>query len=461
MYGSCEILIVEPNNGLLTSLDILLKKHFGKVTSVEGTDAMYSFLNSTKADLLLLDLSAVSATTDSKQNIINRIKQICPQMEIILLSTFSQADEALAGVKCGAFDYIPKPWNNDKLIISVKNAIMAKHYKKEAARISNLREDLMESGNYFWGISPAMKKMYTEVHKAAYSQTPVLLCGECGCGKELLAKELHFLSQNNRSFFMKIDVCNCNGEEFAEKLLGSRNRTGKLDLVGNGTLFINNIHRLDLDNQKLLLNIIKSNSFSKIDDNISCNTSARFIFGTAANIETMVLHGEFMEELYNQINIFQIPIPPLRNRKEDIVPLATIFLEKYCSKYGKKIKGFSAKASESMTDYRWDGNVSELAITVEKAVILCDTDEAGIRCFPSLSENACSNTGMGNTGNNMENTNTFPAAFMEDETLEQIEMHVIKKVLARNRGNISLTAQQLGITRQTLYNKGKKYKIID
>ena len=459
-----NILVVEPNNGLLTTLDILLKKHFSKVISVSKSDDMYTFLNNEEVDVLVLDLSV---TTEGKEKVdlVANLVSLYPNTELVLLATFAQVDTALVGIRAGAFDFIPKPWNNDKLIISIKNAINIKHHKKAANRVHLLREGLQDGGNYFWGVSASMKKMYNNVHKVAYSQAPILITGECGCGKELLAKEIHFISQYNKAFFITMDANSLSYDQFMLKLLGKvemidgqvEETVGKLELAQDGTLFINNIERLSEDNQKLLLNIVKTNTYNKINSVTSSNTSVRFLFGSQDDLEKRVLRGEFNEELFNRINDIQIAIPSLRERREDILTLASIFLEKYCRKYGKTIKGFTKQAAEFLLNYNWPGNVSELAVTIEKAVVLCDKPEISPIFFQSIADQGYKVV----IEESAPKESVSFLSLLEENSLEQIEMKIIKAVLSRNRGNVSLTAQQLGITRQTLYNKGKKYKLFD
>ena len=459
-----NILVVEPNNGLLTTLDILLKKHFFKVISVSKSDDMYTFLNNEEVDVLVLDLSVI-AEGKEKNDLVRKLVSSYPNTELVLLATFAQVETALAGVRAGAFDFIPKPWNNDKLIISIKNAISIKQYKRAANRIQLLKEGLQDGGNYFWGVSGAMKKMYNNVHKVAYSQAPILITGECGCGKELLAKELHFISQYNKAFFISMDSNSLTDESFLLKLLGKvevvdgqiDEMVGKLELAQDGTLFINNIEKLSDSNQKLLLNIIKTNSYKKINDVTSSNISIRFLFGSQDDLEKKVLRGEFNEELYNRISDVQLSMPSLRERREDILTLASIFLERYCRKYGKTIKGFTKQAAEFLLNYNWPGNVSELAVTIEKAVVLCDKQEIAPVFFQSIAEQGYKVV----IEEGAPKDNLSFLSLLEESSLEQMEMKIIKAVLSRNRGNMSLTAQQLGITRQTLYNKGKRYKLID
>lgn len=323
---------------------------------------------------------------------------------------------------------------------------MAKRYKKAAGRIDMLKEGLQEKVSYFWGISPSMKRVYNEVHKLSHTGVPVLINGEYGCGKGLLAREIHSISRlSGKSFFISMEPDQASDANFSLKL----------ELAQQGTFFINNIDRLPLSGQQILLDVIKSGKYKKGGENVLAENSLRFIFGCAVDLEKRVLQGEFLEELYNRITVLQINIPSLKERREDIHPLASVFLEKYCRKYDKKIKGFTRAAVDFLKNYNWPGNVSELAVTIEKAVVLCDKMEISPLHFQTLEEHApIRATAQAENG-------AVSAVAVENETLEQMEMRVIRAVLARNRGNMSLTAQQLGITRQTLYNKGKKYRLID
>ncbi len=460
-----RILTVEPNGGLSTTLEILLKKHFGKVISVAGAEKMFAVLGSEEIDVLVVDLNAF-ASTDAGDETIKKISSLCPDVEIVLLTSLAQTSHAVSQVNAGAVDYVTKPWNNDKLVIAVRNALMIGALKKEAGKVSLLKKGLKKESSYFWGISAAMKKVYGAVHKAAYVETPVLISGELGCGKQKIAEEIHNISKRSDALFMTMDAGEIGEEMFALKLVGCckngdaalENIAGKLELAKDGTIFINNVDKLSISNQKLLLNIIKTNTYNSINSNISSIALSRFIFGCGSDLEKMVLRGEFVEELYNRINIIQIELPPLRGRKDDILPLASVFLDKYCKKFSKKIKGFSKPAMEFLASYSWPGNVSELAVTIEKAVILCDRPEIAPVHFQSLPQPPTA--GFANERYAVD-PNLSLLSLVGDDTLEQMEKKIIKAVLQRNRGNMSLTAKQLGITRQTLYNKGEKYGLID
>ena len=279
-----NILIVQPNAGLLTTLDILLKKHFSKVLSVPGLDEMTIAFEQEEVDVLLLDMSLCSP----ESGLIAGLLSARSDVEIVLLATFAQAGAAVEGVNSGAFDYVSKPWNNDRLIISIKNAIMAKRYKKAAGRIDMLREGLQERVSYFWGISPSMKRVYNEVHKLSHTGVPVLINGEYGCGKELLAREIHSISRlSGKSFFISIESDQASDANFSLKL----------ELAQQGTFFINNIDRLPLSGQQILLDVIKSGKYKKGGENVLAENSLRFIFGCAVDLEKRVLQGEFLEEL--------------------------------------------------------------------------------------------------------------------------------------------------------------------
>lgn len=453
-----RILIVEPNNGLLTTLDILLKKHFSDVKSFSRLQDMSAFLEKKGADVILLDLGALT-NGENVGECVAKLSNFHSGVEIILLATFAQAEMALSGVNAGAFDYITKPWNNEKLIISVRNAVMAQKCREEAGKTAMLKEGLQDESNYFWGSSAAMKGLYGDIHQAAGLDLPVLFTGECGCGKQQLAKEVHFVSQNKNGLFMAMDAGAISDERFKLKLLGRVNSEqlpagqcfGKLELAQGGTLFINNIDKLSNNNQILLLNIINTKTYNKINSSISSHISLKFIFGAEENLEKKVLQGDFNEALYNRISKVKIKVPPLRERNEDILTLASLFLEKYCRKHRKDIKGFTKQAANFLVHYNWPGNVSELAITIEKAVILCDKTEIMPIHFQTLAEQGYD---MGNSSVS-EKEHVSILSFLEIETLEQMEGRIIEAVLSRNRGNISLTAHQLGISRQTLYNKMK------
>jgi DNA-binding NtrC family response regulator len=436
MKSNGRILVVEPNGGLLTTLDILLKKHFSHVVSVTSLEQMYSVLQSEEMDVLLIDMGLCPNQADIETEIVGLASK-CPGLQIVLLSTFAQADHAIALASGPALDYITKPWNSGRVIVSIKNALLIGELKREAGKIAMIKEGLREESNYFWGVSDAMKKVYANVHKAAYSDLPVVVTGEPGCGKEKIAREIHSISSASSSLFIAVDANFLPDSDFPAKL------SSKIELAQDGILFINNADKLSGNNLDLLMKVIKSKKYNKIGTDISSDTSVHFILGCADAPEVP--------------GAIRIDVPPLRERVDDIPVLCKLFLEKYNRKYNKQIASFSKGAMDFLCSCTWPGNVSELAVTVEKAVVLCAGNEILTSHLQTLSAQGYKEPRDAASADERVSI----LSVLEDETLEQMENRIIKAVLSRNRGNISLTAQQLGITRQTLYNKGKKYGLID
>lgn len=431
-----RILVAEPNCGLLTTLDILLKKHFPHVVSVSSLEKMGSVLQNEEMDVLLVDIGLCLKLEEPEKEM-KALSLQYPHMQIVLLSTFAQAGLAVSLASGPALDYITKPWNNDRVVISIKNALLVGELKREAGKVAIIKEGLREESNYFWGVSDAMKKVYANVHKAAYSDAPVVVTGEHGCGKEKIAKEIHSISSGGSSLFTAIDANDVPDSDFPAKL------QAKMELAQDGVVFINNADKLSGNNLDLLLKVLKTKKYNKINTNISSDTSSHFILGCAAPLEVP--------------GAIRIDVPPLRQRMDDVPVLAKLFLEKYSRKYNKQIASFSKSAMDFLCSCAWPGNVSELAVTIEKAVVMCDKDEVSTGCLQALMEQ-----GYKEPRDMISSDERVSIlSVLEDETLEQMEIRIIKAVLSRNRGNISLTAQQLGITRQTLYNKGKKYGLID
>lgn len=455
------VLAAEANKGLLTSLNLLLKKNFSKVLSVGYFDQIRTILETESVDVLILDINGYKEKEESIP-FIEEIKRLECCTEIVILATFAEIETAVKGVKSGAFDFVIKPWNNEKLILSIRNALAVKKYKQEAAEVDFIKEALLERENYFWGISTAMEKVYDTVHKVADSPMPVLISGEYGVGKRSLAKEIHFISERRNSFCAIVDLDKIADGLFCNELFGVEKGTdglapgkvGKIELARNGTLIINRIEKLSMPDQLILLNAIETNKYKRTGGHALNNVSARFICTACKDLEQMTIDGSFNKDLYDRIKTIQISVPSLICRKDDIIPMAKILLERYSRKYDKEVTDFTADAKELLSYFNWQGNVSELAVTIEKAVILSsDAKLSPCNLFLKQADPEDVHSLLGSLFG--QKNGALP------ETLEEMEIRVLKEGLARNNGNMTLTAQQLGITRQTLYNKGKKFRLID
>ena len=430
------VLVSDKNKGLQTALALLVEKDFSNVITETDDDKIVQLAKSESVDIIILDIVQNSPVQLQEYlNLIKRIAALDLQIQIITLTNFSQNSFGLETVDAGAFDFIPKPWNNEKLLVTLRNAYRMKQYMTSLKQIEALKESFRSENPFFWGISEATKGIFETAQKLSQTDVPVLLCGEKGSGKELLAQQIHNMGKRSANTFIKLDAGTLTEGELERKL----------SMGDGGTVYIENIERLEESEQILLLDVLKNKIIKDLNTDKSTNTNIRLIAGSYINYNTLSTDYQSNSNFIQLFKKSTVNVPCLNEREEDIIPLATIFLNKYCRKYSKNITGFSELAKEILTSTKWVGNTSELSLTIERAVIL--TPDGGT-IQPGY---IMLNTESGDISKNSLNT----------LTLEQMEKKMMRAALKRNNGNITMAAEQLGITRQTLYNKGKKYKIFN
>lgn len=428
------VLVADRNKGLLTALVLLLQKEFSNVITEFKHDKIVQIVKEKSVDIIVLDTGNNSAAEQQAHlNLIREINGLGLNIQIVTLTNFGQNSFAMETVNSGAFDFIIKPWNNEKLLVTLKNAYRIRQYISALNQIEALKESFKSENPFFWGISDSTKGIFEAAQKFSQSDEPVLLSGEKGSGKELLAQQIHNLSGRGKAMFIKMDGGSLLEGEFERKI----------SMADGGTVYIENIEVLSVSEQKLLIEILNNKILSNLQYSTSINTNIRLIAGSYSSYSNLHSSGSIDNELIGLFKKNYVKVPSLNDRKEDIIPLATVFLNKYCRKYGKEIEGFSELAKEVMLEYKWVGNTSELSITIERAVILTPnngTIQPGYLLLNTLSDDAS-------------------AQSISTLTIEQMEKKMMRAALKRNKGNITLAAEQLGITRQTLYNKGKKYNL--
>lgn len=428
------VLVADRNKGLLTALVLLLQKEFSSVITESEPDKIIQLCKEKSVDIIVLDTGNNGASQQQEHlDFIRKIAGLDLNIQIVTLTNFGQNSFAVETVNSGAFDFITKPWNNEKLLVTLKNAYRMRQYISALKQIEALKESFKSENPFFWGISNSTKGIFETSQKLAQSDVPVLLCGEKGAGKELLAQQIHNMSGRGKNMFIKMDAGSMLDGEFEQKV----------SMADGGTVYIENIEALEVPEQKLILDILKNKIIKKKDGFTSINGNVRIIAGSYCGPSAFMADEKIDKELVALLRKSCIKVPSLNERQEDIIPLATVFLNKYCRKYGKQINGFSELAKEVLLEYRWVGNTSELSLTIERAVILTPdggTIQPGYLLLNTMSDDVSA-----------QSINTL--------TLEQMEAKMMRAALKRNKGNITLAAEQLGITRQTLYNKGKKHRL--
>ena len=442
-----KILIVDDNAGIRQALKILLPLHFSEVETLPSPVTLVSTLERFKPDVVLLDMNFNTSINTGNEGLYwaGEIKKMVPEVEVVLFTAYADIALAVEGMKRGAFDFIVKPWDNEKLVTTLTAA-------RDKARKAMKRDRLPESATadnspMFWGTSPAMEAIRKTLDKIAPTDATVLITGENGTGKDVLAREIHAHSLRSGKPMVAVDAGAITETLFESELFGHvkgaftdahADHVGKFEQADGGTLFLDEIGNIPLHLQAKLLRAIQSRSIVRVGGNEAKPINIRLICATNMDLEQLVREGRFREDLYYRINTVHINLPPLRERKEDIVPLAQMFLERFAEKYHRPLTGIAPEAAAMLTEGRWSGNIRELQNCIEKAVILSDGNELTAKDIQL--EQAAKPIG------------TTIKAVNEAE-----EERLVREAMDRTEGNISAAAKMLGVSRPTLYAKLKKY----
>ncbi len=453
--GKGNLLIVDDNKSILSALEILLQDDFDEIKTIAGPNQLPSLIENGAYDLVLLDMNFSAGVNTGNEGLywLSRIQELRPDMEVVLFTAYGDVELAVNALKKGAADFILKPWDNEKLRTTLRNVYKLQQSKKEIKKLKKrenaLKSEMNKEKHFIIAQSPQMLKVLNLVRRVARTDANVLITGDNGTGKELIAKELHVHSKRAGEIMVNVDMGAISETLFESELLGHKkgsftdareDRTGKIENANNGTLFLDEIGNLPIHLQPKLLAVLQNRMVTPVGTNKPIPVDIRLVCATNQNLEEMVAVGNFREDLLYRINTIHIEIPPLRERKEDIVAIAEYFLKIYCNKYRKTCDKISSTGISKLTSYQWPGNVRELQHTIEKAVILSDKKELSPDDFffkPVM----------------------HGAGDVFDGTIEEMEQKMIAKVLNKSSSNLSAAAEQLGITRQTLYNKMKKYKL--
>lgn len=447
-----NILVVDDNKSILSTLEILLSSEFQTITSISNPKQLFTELEKKDYNIVLLDMNFSAGVNTGNEGIylLGRIKEIYPEVSVVMMTAYGDIELAVKSLKMGSTDFVLKPWDNQKLIATLKAALQLNLSKNEVARLKEkekvLKTEINREQKYIIGTSSGLMRVLSLVHKVAGTDVNVLITGENGTGKELIAREIHRLSKRADELLVSVDMGSIAETLFESELFGhvkgaftdaSESRSGKFEAASKGTLFLDEIGNLPYHLQSKILAAIQNREITRIGSTQPVPIDIRLLCATNRNLDTMVKEGLFREDLLYRINTIIIEVPPLRERGEDIRTLADFFLKKFSSKYNKTILRINQQAQNKLLQYSWPGNVRELQHAIEKAVILSDTNVLKPDDFYLRNLNA------------VKNLRSAP-------TLEEMENQLIRQALERNDGNLSAAADQLGITRQTLYNKLKK-----
>ncbi len=441
-----KLLIVDDNTNILSAVKMLTENYFEKVTTLDSPKSLISTIQTESPDVILLDMNFHAGINTGNEGIfwLNEVNNKFPKIKVVLFTAYADIDLAVRAMKDGAYDFIVKPWNNEKLIETLQNAYNEGREKKKPSKPN----DIADESQMFWGNSPEMLRIKNIVERVAATDANIMITGENGTGKEVLAREIHRLSSRCNNEMISLDMGAIPETLFESELFGHKkgaftdahsDRMGKMEAANNSTLFMDEIGNMPLHLQAKLLTALQNRNITRLGTNSPINIDIRLITATNRNLFEMAEKAEFRQDLLFRINTIHINIPPLRNRKEDIIPLTEMFLKRYSEKYKKDNISISKSAEDRLMNHRWDGNIRELQHTIEKAVIMCDDNVINpehLGLYQSVSSSSSSDNGS---------------------TLEDVERRTIAEAINSNNGNLSLVAQKLGITRQTLYNKIKRY----
>jgi DNA-binding NtrC family response regulator len=447
-----NILIVDDNRSILSALEILLTPEFGEVTAIANPNQITSELRKKDYNLVVLDMNFSAGVNTGNEGIfwLNKIKETNPEISVVMITAYGDIETAVRALKAGASDFVLKPWDNEKLLATLKLALQLNLSRMEVKdlkeRENELKKEINRDHKFIIGSSPELMHVLSLVRKVAKTDANVLITGENGTGKELIAQEIHHQSPRGREVLVSVDVGSLTETLFESELFGHvkgsftdahENRKGKFETAEKGTLFLDEIGNLSFHLQAKLLAAIENRQITRLGSNQQIPVDIRLICATNRNLENMIKEGLFREDLLYRINTIQIELPPLRERGNDIIILAEFFIKRYCHKYKKPDIKINRQTIDKLLSYRWPGNIRELQHTIEKAVILSEstvliTEDLYLKS-PSLAINDSSFT-----------------------TLDEMESHMISQALEKNKGNFTAAAEQLGITRQTLYNRLRK-----
>ena len=443
-----KILVVDDNAGIRSALKILLPMRFSEVELIASPKVLMETMRTFKPDVVLLDMNFETDINTGNEGLfwLSELKRDFPEVEVVLFTAYADIALAVEGMKRGAFDFVVKPWDNAKLLATLEEACK-KHRKVGGKEVSGQPAPTMR-----WGESESMQQLRTMVEKVASTDATVLITGENGTGKDVLANEIHRLSNRAAKPMVGVDIGAITDTLFESEMFGHvkgaftdahADHIGKFEQANGTTLFLDEIGNVPLAQQAKLLRVIQNRSITKVGDTKSIPINIRLICATNMDLVSMVKEGRFREDLFYRINTVTLHLPPLRERPDEIVALAEMFIKQYAEKYHRKAQGLSDEALNLLKRCRWSGNIRELQGCIEKAVIYSEAEliraaDLQLRASELMDE-------------------TAPKT--QNQTLESAEEQVIRNAMKTYNGNLTLVAKALKISRPTLYRRLKEYGI--
>lgn len=453
-----RILIVDDNEDLLKAAKIFLKRHFLQVDLEKNPEAIPTLLHNDDYDIILLDMNFTKDVSSGKEGYywLERILEIDPSAVVVLITAYGDVQMAVKAIKAGATDFVLKPWENEKLLATLFSAMRLRESRLEVEGLKNKQKEInLRINNKYSDIigqSPAMQKVFETIDRVAVTDANVLILGENGTGKELVARAIHNNSPRRDQVFINVDLGSVSETLFESELFGHKkgaftdakeDRAGRFEIANGGSLFLDEIGNLSMPLQAKLLTVLQNRKVSRVGANKETQIDIRLVCATNMPLYEMVKENQFRQDLLYRINTIEIELPPLRDRMEDIPVLAQHFLEFYAKKYNRNLVKISDAAMSRMQKHNWPGNIRELQHALERSIIMSNSQVLQPEDF---------------------NFNSQPQAVENNENvmldqfkLEDVEKILIRKVLKKYNGNITQAASELGLTRSSLYRRLEKY----
>ncbi|MEN8229985.1 MAG: sigma-54 dependent transcriptional regulator [Bacteroidota bacterium] len=448
-----RILVVDDNRNVLTALDLLLSREFSGVKCISQPGQIKSELRAGSYSAVLLDMNYTAGQNTGNEGLfwLRELRESDPDLSVVMITAFGDIELAVTALKEGAVDFVLKPWDNQKLLATMHTAVKLTDSRKQILSLQKdkalLKAELKGKPLHIIGRSTAMNRVFEMIEKVAPTSANVLITGENGTGKELIAREIHERSDRSAEIMVRVDLGAVPESLFESELFGhvkgaftgaDSDRCGKIETAHRGTLFFDEIGNLSLPLQSKLLSVLQNRSISRLGSTEEITVDVRLVCATNMNLEAMVEDGSFRMDLFYRINTIGMEIPPLRERGNDLLLLASWFLQEFSNRYNKPGLKLDGTAESALKQWSWPGNVRELRHSMERAVILADDKlikGEGFQFSPAAA--------------------SLSSSF--DGSLEEVESRLIAYAIRKNSGNMSAVALQLGISRQTLYNKIRKY----
>ncbi len=466
-----KILVVDDNAGIRGALKVLLPLHFEQVELIASPKELMAKMNQFRPNVVLLDMNFHTDINTGNEGLywVAELKKYFPQTEVVLFTAYADIQLAVEGMKRGAFDFVVKPWDNAKLVEILAKAV-EKNRKEQKQSPQQVQQQVLPD-KMIWGESPQMQAIRRTVEKIAPTDATVLITGENGTGKDVLAGDIHSRSSRCSRQMVSVDVGALTETLFESELFGHvkgaftdahADHTGKFEQANGGTLFLDEIGNIPIHLQGKLLRVLQNRYITKVGDTRQIPIDIRLICATNMDLEQMIRDGKFREDLYYRINTMHIVLPSLRERMDEIRHLAEQFMTRYAQKYGRNVKHIDYQALSALKLHRWRGNIRELKNAIEKAVIMSEGETLTLQDLQmsiSLPDNSQSSHSPMSLGGGALHAQGKGEQEYNGETLEMQEERTIRAAMEKCGGNLSLVAKTLNISRPTLYSKLKKYNI--